>query len=225
LPIPYRAAIDLVDQHAEPSSGTVCNVSCTIASTTSSPSTTGRSRPPGCAPPQRFPPRRTGYATDGQTSAWTRTDERSRRSRHRPWPTTTPWPGAPPEPARCANERAPAAQPAVHPSSPKPQPQPPPHPHSNRSLCKRHTTTACADRHAATRRADVGPHRPQALRSSSLPASGVPTIRRTTLAAPAKHRSGWRVAAPRFGEECRRGRSSPHIQYACRPETRVVNPS
>jgi hypothetical protein len=45
LPIPYRAAIDLVDQHAEPSSGAVCNVSCTIASTTSSPSTTGPPRP------------------------------------------------------------------------------------------------------------------------------------------------------------------------------------
>jgi hypothetical protein len=45
LPIPYRAAIDLVDQHAEPSSGTVCNVSCTIASTTPPPSTTARPRP------------------------------------------------------------------------------------------------------------------------------------------------------------------------------------
>jgi hypothetical protein len=98
----------------------------------------GGHAPPGCAPPQRFPPRRTGYATDGQTSAWTRTDERSRRSKHRPWPTTTPWPGAPPEPARCANEQAAPAQPAVHPSSPKPQPQPPSHPNYNGSLFKRH---------------------------------------------------------------------------------------
>jgi len=65
------------------------------------------------APPQRFPPRR---------------------------PTTTPWPGAPPEPARCASEQAPAAQPAAHPSSPKPQPQPPSHPHCDRLLFKRHTT-------------------------------------------------------------------------------------
>jgi ClpP class serine protease len=80
----------------------------------------GGHAPPGCAPPQRFPPRRTGYATDGQTSAWTRTDERSRRSKHRPWPTTTPWPGAPPEPARCANEQAAPAQPAVHPISKAP---------------------------------------------------------------------------------------------------------
>ena len=100
----------------------------------------GGHAPPGCAPPQRFPPRRTGYATDGQTSAWTRTDERSRRSKHRPWPTTTPWPGAPPEPARCANEQAPPAQPAAHPSSPKPQPQPPSCPYRNRSVFKRHTT-------------------------------------------------------------------------------------
>jgi hypothetical protein len=92
------------------------------------------------APPQRFPPRRTGYATDGQTSAWTRTDERSRRSKHRPRPTTTPWPGAHPEPAWCANEQAAPAQPAAHPSSPKPQPQPQSHPHHNRSLFKRHTT-------------------------------------------------------------------------------------
>ena len=48
---------------------------------------------------------------------------------------------APPEPARCANEQAAPAQPAVHPSSPKPQPQPPSHPHYDRSLFKRHTTS------------------------------------------------------------------------------------
>jgi len=98
----------------------------------------GGPAPPGSAPPQRFPPRRTGYATAEQTSEETRTVERSRRSKHRPWPTTTPWPGAPPESPRCANERAAPAQPAVHPSSPKPQPQPPSRPHYNRSLLKRH---------------------------------------------------------------------------------------
>ena len=113
----------------------------------------GGHAPPGCAPPQRFPPRRTGYATDGQTSAWTRTDERSRRSKHRPRPTTTPWPGAPPESARCANEQAAPAQPAVHLSSPKPQPQPPSQPLYNRSLFKRHiarcTPSAVLFRNAA----------------------------------------------------------------------------
>ncbi len=41
----------------------------------------------------------------------------------------------------CANEQAPPAQPAAHPSSPKPQPQPPSHPHDDRSLFKRHTTS------------------------------------------------------------------------------------
>ena len=141
LPIPYRFAIDLVDQHAEPSLGTVCNVSCTIAPQHRRRAQQAGHAPPGCAPPQRFPPRRTGYATDGQTSARTRTDKRSRRSKHRPWPTTTPWPDAPPEPARCANEQAAPAQPAVHPSSPKPQPQPPSHPHYDRSPFKRHTTS------------------------------------------------------------------------------------
>ncbi len=94
----------------------------------------GGHAPPGCAPPQRLPPRRTGYATDGQTSAWTRTEERSRRSQHSPRPTTTPCPTAHPEPARRANEQAAPAQPAAHPSSPKPQPQPPSRPHYDRSL-------------------------------------------------------------------------------------------
>ena len=120
------------------------HVSCTIASITSSPSTTGRPRPPACAPPQRFPPRRTGDATDGQISAWTRTDERPRRSKHRPRPTTTPWPAAHPEPAPCANEQAAPAQPAARPSSPQPQPQPPSTPHYNRSLLKRHTARSTA---------------------------------------------------------------------------------
>jgi len=42
----------------------------------------GRHAPARLRPTQRFPPRRTGHATDGQTSAWTRTGERSRRSKH-----------------------------------------------------------------------------------------------------------------------------------------------
>src|SRR5947209_8571566 len=95
----------------EPSSGTVCNVSARSLPQHRRRAQQGGHSPPGCAPPQRVPPRR---------------------------PTTTPWPGAPPEPARCANEQAAPAQPAVHPSSPKPQPQPPSHPHYNRSLFKRH---------------------------------------------------------------------------------------
>src|ERR1019366_9448810 len=76
LPIPYRAAIDLVDQHAEPSSGTVCNVSCTIASTTSSPSTTGRPRPARMSPTAAVPSaanrlrhRRTDFGVDAHRRA------------------------------------------------------------------------------------------------------------------------------------------------------------
>ena len=76
LPIPYRAAIDLVDQHAEPSSGTVCNVSCTIASTTSSPSTTGRPRPARMRPTAAVPSaanrlrhRRTDFGVDAHRRA------------------------------------------------------------------------------------------------------------------------------------------------------------
>jgi len=83
----------------------------------------GGRAPPGCAPPQRLPQRRSGYAQDGPTSARTRTAERSRRSKHSGWPTPAPWPGAPVEPARCANEPAAPAWPAVPPSSPKPKPR------------------------------------------------------------------------------------------------------
>ena len=100
LPIPYRARTGLPSTSST-STQSGPRAPCATCHARSLPQHRRRAQqgghaPPGCAPSQRFPPRRIDYATGGQTSAWSRTDERSRRSTHRPWPTTTPWPGAPP---------------------------------------------------------------------------------------------------------------------------------
>ena len=50
LPTPWRAAIDRVDHATEPSAGTLCSVSATIASTTASDISGLRPRPGATTP-------------------------------------------------------------------------------------------------------------------------------------------------------------------------------
>jgi len=54
------------------------------------------------------------------------------------------WPGAPPEPARCANEQAPSSSTRCPPVISKAPAAAPSHPHNDRSLFERHTASGDA---------------------------------------------------------------------------------